>query len=632
MGNTSVAVAEIGDGLSPLATSVARSETIQPPEVDKPIQENTFYVKNVRIIPDYHGGREIVKHSTPVNQPVQEPPFSEFTENMKEGEVIVSAGDVIDRGAHSLEAAKVMMQLVKEGKAVWNYGNHELLFMAAMQGNNEAFMTWFGNGGMAMLNQLGIVSADQARNHPQLQELYQFLINYGKTYTVVDNVLVTHAGFLADPATGSLLPVTINGVNYGSGIDAMDKIQAAIRQGDKRVIEWLANHGGNDVNNKDNPFWVRETNFQEVVRDPLKAHKLREQLNGQMTGKKSRGENAGEINLIVVGHTPYRPEMGKQAAATTMLDETTSKALPRFLYADEEYYRTGAARITKLEVNDGQPDEVHVTYLEVDKAVVGSDGKALLEHRYPMDRRVELAPPVKSEAERSKEAENALTRELAADFGIEMPEIAHQMLEVISHGGNFSEQLSKLGDQYISEAATINDPGRQSRRRALGLDLQIGAKQLEINSIAETVRSAQPNSQKTKELQGQCVNLQGQLDELIARRQPLKESNALTVLAQAFGVSDEEAQQAPMIGIGRQITQAVADGEVATDTLRHLEQSQLADKEDVKMIARFLKSERVKKVVQEKAARGVRVVGQLGSLLALFALLKALEKKPQGAG
>ena len=62
-------------------------------------------------------------------------------------------GDLIDRGPDSIAAVQRVVNLIEEGKARLILGNHEVMFMGAMQGDSTLLSNWLFNGGDDVLKQ-----------------------------------------------------------------------------------------------------------------------------------------------------------------------------------------------------------------------------------------------------------------------------------------------------------------------------------------------------------------------------------------------------------------------------------------------------------------------------------------------
>lgn len=420
--------ARISPVASPAATAEAPAakpaETVKTAEKAKPIEGNVVVAPLARIIPDVHGGQDINTFTNPDQQKKVESPLADMLTGMQEGEVAVFVGDLFDRGGQSWRAAQEAMEMTMQGKAIYNFGNHEALFMGAMvtdssgkNGDFEAFKTWIFNGGDEMAESAGVDMTEynaaidkfakvsgmprdaakqvllqsrdpalfnlhtQIKQNENLKGLHNFLTQHGKMFTIIDNVLVTHAGVLADPTTGALLDVNINGVNFGKGLEAFQKMEQVLKGADEeeksKLILWLANHGGTDRMNAENPLWVRERNFQEVVQTPVTAHEVRKNLNEQAEAMNTK------IELVVVGHTP---SMGDKKAETTPLDKNDHT--PRFLFADKGYYEGEEPRALLLRISDQTSDKVSAIY---ENPITGirvkeNSGANILERQYELTR------------------------------------------------------------------------------------------------------------------------------------------------------------------------------------------------------------------------------------------------------
>ena len=604
------------------------AETVRPLEKGKPIEGNTIYAKKARILPDLHGGKELPTDATQAVARKKESPLADFLKDKTEGEIVVSVGDVFDRGGQSWESAQEMMKMVQNGEAVWNLGNHEALFMAAMAGDAAAFQTWMINGGSDMMVSAGVDISqggnllEAAKSNQNLQQLSKFLRANVKTYTIVDNVLVTHAGVLADPATGGLKNVSINGVDFGQGLDAMDRIQAEIRLGNENVIKWLANHGGTDQLNADNPFWVREKNFQDVVADPQKAHNLREALNGQANIRGTK------IEFVVVGHTP---SMGDQAKATQSLD-LEGKPIQRFLFADTGYFESEEARVVKLRVADDTPEQVTITYEDPVE-----QKKILPEQRHNLDRKVgkesfEIVGKDESEAVHARTT--TATENVALIAGVEIPEVTHEILNVIASGGNIPKKIQELGAAKIvtpAEDQTLTQ--EQMAQTALGYDLQIAGIQLEQQQIAEVYKKAQ--GKKKQLLEVRYETLKEQARQLTEKRSKLSVPNQVQEFVKACGVPEEAANQNPLGALSKTLEQTIANKDARKAFIEQL-MGQITKgnlkEEDVKSFEKFLNSQAIQKFTKDKALFGAKAAGGVGLLMLLMAWLASKSGRGQAMG
>lgn len=323
----------------PINTPVPGSEVRQKEVLFENERENVVYCDKARILPDLHAGYN------PDN------PWGDFLKDLEPGEVVVFQ-ELIDRGVRPWQIVDKAMEIVKSGRGHYVLGNHEIMFLAAMAGDFRSLANWLMEGGIRMLEDLGYQVTYPAGcnesgypinpfdTQPPLGEIMRalqkdrrlekvrgfnnFLQQYGKTYLLINNVLVIHAGVPVNP-DGSLKASPVPGWQNLSGLELLDRMQQGLRSGGKGLIKAL--NGGNENNN---PFWLREA-FIEVTRDPAALTRLRQELNQQLTGK-------GRVEVIVLGHTPWAGgERGK-----------TRSLKIRALFIDVGYYDTGQQRMVQL--------------------------------------------------------------------------------------------------------------------------------------------------------------------------------------------------------------------------------------------------------------------------------------------
>ncbi|MEI6326659.1 MAG: fructose-bisphosphatase class III [Candidatus Roizmanbacteria bacterium] len=310
------------------------------PEKGKPIESAIVSAPRVRFIPDIHGGSDATKKAG-------KSPLTPFRANSKEGEILVSLGDVADRGPQSWEAAKELKEMVERGEAIHVLGNHDMFAIAtllpAVGGDvlrqQAAFANWIFNGGaVTILGATGIdieaiiqseaktsgseeidilrglasgkgTSAlieafEHVRQNKGLLDWTEHMRKHGKMYTVANGGLAVHAGIPVNK-NGSLLPVKVNGQDL-SGLDYLDAIQNAVRSGDANTILHV---GDGDASKMNNFMWVREP-YQKVIANREAAHTMREALNVQV---KTRG---GQVEFLVHGHDRHQGGTGLPTAET----------------------------------------------------------------------------------------------------------------------------------------------------------------------------------------------------------------------------------------------------------------------------------------------------------------------------
>ena len=106
------------------------------------IQTEKDDVPSISAIPDLHG--KLVR-------------FQDAMQNTPEcAQETVFLGDYIDRGKEGLQILGEIAKMKAERPGIATLmGNHELHFMLAMMGNEEAFIRWLEDGGLAVLKEAG---------------------------------------------------------------------------------------------------------------------------------------------------------------------------------------------------------------------------------------------------------------------------------------------------------------------------------------------------------------------------------------------------------------------------------------------------------------------------------------------
>lgn len=326
-----------------------------------PLKDNIVLCKHARFLPDVHAGHG------------KGDPFGDMLNNRKQDELIVFQ-ELIDRGADQWAVIDKAVEMVNKGEAVYNLGNHEGLFLAAMAGDMLSLANWLMEGGDQMLRECPGFANElngfdkkrplddinllnkvigQLNTDPRLdkvREFNSFLINNGKMYQVVDGVLGVHAGIPSDRA-GNLIPMKNNSgqilFNGVVGMDLLNQMQSTLRSGNKQHI--IAMFAPGEVNEDTHPLWMRDS-FFDVVYDKNALSNMRAQLNQQLLWQFPDGNT--KIELIVVGHSPH------------MVDKTakTHSLVDRIAFIDGGFYANGTQRIMKVDVPDDLKDSVEVTY------------------------------------------------------------------------------------------------------------------------------------------------------------------------------------------------------------------------------------------------------------------------------
>lgn len=131
---------------------------------------------------------------------------------------VIFTGDFIDRGPNSKGVLERVKQLVDTGKAEFVLGNHDLFFLASMDGDLDALENWAlpahggrTNGGDIFLREYGIDTrkyhsawtqdgikalsalSEEMRGNAELQSVAAWLRERGNMYLVQDGDLMMHA-------------------------------------------------------------------------------------------------------------------------------------------------------------------------------------------------------------------------------------------------------------------------------------------------------------------------------------------------------------------------------------------------------------------------------------------------------
>lgn len=190
---------------------------------------------------------------------------------------IIGLGDLIDRGTNNIEVINRAMELHSTGRYTQLLGNHELLFISTMLGNESSLQNWISNGGNTTLNEfktnplqiffykvLGITPKQQSL----LEKFAYWLIENAKLYHIDEHgALYTHAG----------IPIKEDGtcaLEYGgfTGLKCLDKAQEdliyAFSKNDftHKVFDFLQAN--------DNAFLWNRTWFSTLINNDLTENLL----------------------------------------------------------------------------------------------------------------------------------------------------------------------------------------------------------------------------------------------------------------------------------------------------------------------------------------------------------------------
>ena len=213
-----------------------------------------------------------------------------ISEGQKRGvEHNVFIGDYMDRGPSGLKVLDIVAKLQSEGKGTMVLGNHDLMFLKAMEGNIEAINLWNRNGGDAVLKEAGIkASMGQLKQNPRLlqenpmlKKAADLMRQKGELYFIENGNLYIHGGIPIDKLGNPFMEYKGKAYRGKDVFKGLDLMKRDIANGETS-LEMALGEGGIS-----NPFWIR--NFgngnlpTEVVDNAL----------GQLG-----------LNRVIVGHTP----------------------------------------------------------------------------------------------------------------------------------------------------------------------------------------------------------------------------------------------------------------------------------------------------------------------------------------
>jgi ribosomal protein S18 acetylase RimI-like enzyme/SAM-dependent methyltransferase len=112
------------------------------------------------VIGDIHGELEGLK------QILRDAGLIDIQDNWIGGDtVLVQMGDMIDRGPMGIQATEFLRRLQEQGvKVVRLMGNHELMFIQGVLGDDLMLAEWIRNGGWSVVKELGILDAAGIRD------------------------------------------------------------------------------------------------------------------------------------------------------------------------------------------------------------------------------------------------------------------------------------------------------------------------------------------------------------------------------------------------------------------------------------------------------------------------------------
>lgn len=239
-------------------------------------------------------------------------PLEQFLVGLVEGEHIVIAGDVIDRGHDNVGDMNKVVDLVEQGRATLLVGNHDLFLLSGFLGGEIIQIKyWLDNGGEDVLTELGIsippsgdslqraqtvinaFRSSDSRWQP-LRRYIDCLQRNGRTFIVANHQLITHAGVLIEQS-GALRSEFVPGrkdLGRLSGLDLLLAWENEIRNPNSKALGAMGNAAEemNPLFDRD-LFWLRG--------DPAVMSTVRHQL--KEAAKKFFGSEV-YVHAISAGH------------------------------------------------------------------------------------------------------------------------------------------------------------------------------------------------------------------------------------------------------------------------------------------------------------------------------------------
>ncbi|MFC1548380.1 metallophosphoesterase [Candidatus Omnitrophota bacterium] len=291
------------------------------------IQTEKDDVPSISAIPDLHG--KLVR-------------FQDAMQNTPEcAQETVFLGDYIDRGKEGLQILGEIAKMKAERPGIATLmGNHELHFMLAMMGNEEAFIRWLEDGGLAVLKEAGYevdeieeirkfarrqhahgIKTYKAQKQDHYQQLRKAVMNDPTLKSWADwmkqnldlyhigrnGVLYMHAGFPMDEFCNITLSYADESGRAYEGLAALAKIEEDMKvalltgKADAPVIKFLdegrlkPDGTGREPKERTSPLWVRYVD-REGQHSP--------DLSEVMKGRADKVTKQVGLAMMVVGHTP----------------------------------------------------------------------------------------------------------------------------------------------------------------------------------------------------------------------------------------------------------------------------------------------------------------------------------------
>ncbi|MGB2601846.1 MAG: metallophosphoesterase [Candidatus Omnitrophota bacterium] len=288
-------------------------------------------VPSTFVIPDLHGNMLKLDNA-----------LARVTDRTEE---IVFMGDYMDRGPDGLKVMNKVMELCEERRVMPLMGNHDLMFIMAMMGDEWGFQKWLENGGLNLLEEAGYQGIPELMefvkgampglqmgvynsHYPNEYALLRQAVMQDKTFIKIANwmkqnlvlyyigrngVFYVHGGMPMDEGGNITLAYTAdNGLEYDK-LAALAKLEEDMKRGfaqndtESRALKFLLR----GVTDKDiaegrmadevhpqrrSPLWVRYAD-----REGKNSPELSSMV---MMGREEVIMHQIGLSMMIVGHTP----------------------------------------------------------------------------------------------------------------------------------------------------------------------------------------------------------------------------------------------------------------------------------------------------------------------------------------
>ncbi|MFH1790577.1 MAG: cell envelope integrity protein TolA [Candidatus Omnitrophota bacterium] len=316
--------------------------------------------------------------------------------------VFVQMGDVIDRGSEGRAVDQFLRKLQKQaeaqgGKVVRLLGNHELMFLQGMLGNDGALLSWLRNGGTEILKELGVPESDM-RNLQVLRanSALQKFFNEVRQDIMSGNIVAAYNAGGRIFVHGGVLPHISKGRQVSEvARDLNERLKSAVSQSNfsDEIFNVGAARGGRGLAGI---FWADYSDLLDAEGNgQLELDQIVGHTPERMEGAEVRMSPDGKVINVDVGHVDRYG--GNRGFLEIQGDVAKGYALRRD--ASESYIGEIDAEIAALEAEIGQPAAAKAEAEA--KAKAESEAKARAEAA-----KAESEAKAKAEAEAKAKAES----------------------------------------------------------------------------------------------------------------------------------------------------------------------------------------------------------------------------------